>query len=62
MSEKTWLVFDVGCIECGASSAVVGVFATKEEAAAVVAAEEQDGQHYFGVWDLAPFLASADAH
>jgi hypothetical protein len=27
-----YLVFNIGCIECGVSSNVVGVFATKEQA------------------------------
>lgn len=29
---KKYLVFDVGCIECGEDSCVVGVYKTKEEA------------------------------
>jgi hypothetical protein len=31
MSEK-YIVFDVGCIECGASSNPVGIYDTEEEA------------------------------
>lgn len=27
-----WLVFDIGCIECGEESRVVGVFAAEEKA------------------------------
>lgn len=30
-----WLVFNVGCIECGVSSNVVGFFAHKHEADAI---------------------------
>jgi hypothetical protein len=30
-----WLVFDIGCNECGESSSVVGVYATEEEASRV---------------------------
>ena len=33
-----WLAFDIGCIECGEASAVIGVF--PDEAAAVRACEE----------------------
>ena len=29
---KKYLVFDVGCIECGESSAVVGLYANREQA------------------------------
>ena len=36
-----YLVFDVGCIECGESSAVVGIYATKDEAKAECAAAEE---------------------
>ena len=56
---KRWLVFDVGCIECGEDSRVIGVFATEEEAAAAAksAKAEQEknwrGQHSFEVFDLA---------
>jgi hypothetical protein len=55
---ERWLAFDVGCIECGEPSAVVGTFATEQEArAAADAAEERQqadwhGQHYFEVFDL----------
>ena len=53
-----WLVFNVGCIECGVSSNVVGVYATKEEAdniAAICNAKldwREDGQNSFEVFDL----------
>ena len=30
-----WLVFDVGCIECGVSSNVVAIYPTEQEANAV---------------------------
>lgn len=32
-----WLVFDIGCIECGVSSNVVAVYPTEHEADAVAA-------------------------
>ena len=53
-----YLVFNVGCIECGVSSAVVGVFASKVEADAL--AEKlgdkchwrEGGQNNFEVFEL----------
>ena len=56
---KRWLAFDIGCIECGEDSAVIGVYDTEDEAqtAAAAAAELQaanwTGQHQFVVCDLA---------
>lgn len=53
-----WLVFNVGCIECGVSSNVVGVYATEEEAnkIAAICNEKLDwrehGQNSFEVFDL----------
>lgn len=55
---KRWLAFDVGCIECGEASGVIGVYLTK--AAAEVAAdrvrEAQDedwhGQHSMDVYEI----------
>ena len=59
-----YLVFDVGCIECGESSGVVGIYATKDEAKAECAAAEERqsadwcGQHDFLVIELhAPTLS-----
>jgi len=55
---KRWLAFDVGCIECGESSAVIGVYGTETEAsaAAQVAAEKQQrdwhGQHSMEVFEI----------
>ena len=53
-----YLAFDIGCIECGESSAVVGVFETKE--LALKAAEEAEdkqkeswqGQHSMEVFEI----------
>lgn len=56
--QKPWMVFNVGCIECGVSSNVVGLYATKEEADQVAKTCEdhlhwrQSGQNAFGVFDL----------
>jgi hypothetical protein len=53
-----FLVFNIGCIECGVSSAVVGTYGTKEEADAVATACEmalawrEGGQNSFEVFDL----------
>ena len=55
---KRYLAFDIGCIECGEPSAVIGTFDTEEEAlaAATEAYEIQKanwhGQHGFDVFDL----------
>lgn len=32
MTEKRWLVFAIGCIECGVKSSVIGTYATKQVA------------------------------
>lgn len=53
-----WLVMNIGCIECGVSSAIVGVFA--EEAKADEIAEKcskifswrEGGQNSFEVFEL----------
>lgn len=56
-----FLVFDIGCIECGESSAVVGIYDSREEAdAAKVARADGDrdgnyfagGQHIVAVFEL----------
>lgn len=53
-----WLVFNIGCIECGVSSDVVGVYQTQDEAERVVkiCADiliwRQGGQNDFIVFDL----------
>ena len=55
---KPWMVFNVGCIECGVSSNVVGFYATEEEAKQIAQACEdhlhwrQGGQNAFEVFDL----------
>lgn len=63
---KRWLVFDIGCIECGEESDIVGLYDTKEEAvaASIVASEKQQqhwsGQHEFEIYDLAAFSPAAE--
>lgn len=55
---KRYLVFNIGCIECGVSSNVVGTYGTIEEAEKVrdlLDAElrwRQNGQNNFEVFDL----------
>jgi hypothetical protein len=61
MSEKTmkgFIVVNIGCIECGVSSGVVGIYETKEDADAVAKTCEdklswrEGGQNHFDVFDL----------
>lgn len=53
-----WLVFNVGCIECGVSSNVVGVFVHKEEADNIAKtldeklAWREGGQNSYEVFEL----------
>lgn len=53
-----WLVFNVGCIECGVSSNVVAVYPTEQEANAVakklneVHSWREGGQNSYKVFEL----------
>jgi hypothetical protein len=53
-----WLVMNIGCIECGVSSAVVGLFKTKEDAEVVAESCKEKyswregGQNEFEVFKL----------
>lgn len=53
-----WLVFNIGCIECGVSSNIVGTYATEEEALRVAKLLNdkldwrEGGQNFFEVFDL----------
>ena len=55
---KRFLVFNIGCIECGVSSDVVGLYDTKEEADKVAKTcndkldWREHGQNAFEVFDL----------
>lgn len=59
---KRWLAFDIGCIECGETSEVIGVFLTREAAEAAVEAwrspnhrwgrEGRTGQHSEEVFEI----------
>jgi hypothetical protein len=53
-----YMTFDIGSIECGESSGIVGMYATEAEAVEAADAAEQrhaanwNGQHHFEVFDL----------
>lgn len=53
-----WIVFNIGCIECGVSSNIVGIYATKEEAEKVVQSCKstlkwrEGGENHFQAFDL----------
>ena len=55
---RPWMVFNVGCIECGVSSNVVGFYTTEDEAKRVAKACEDElhwregGQNSFEVFNL----------
>lgn len=55
---KRFLAFNIGCIECGVSSAVVGTYDTEDEAEAICAKLDkcldwrEGGQNRFEVFDL----------
>lgn len=52
---KRWLVMDIGCIECGVPTYVVGTYDTENEAKAVSEAcggVSYNGQHSVEVFDL----------
>ena len=58
---KRWLLFDVGCIECGEESQPIGTYETKEEAekareeflgGSVWGHPGWGGQHFVEIYDL----------
>ena len=61
---ERFMAFDVGCIECGEPSSILGLFATEAEAQAKC--DEWDakgwrgGQHYYEVFDLQRILSGAE--
>jgi hypothetical protein len=65
---KRYLAFDIGCIECGEESGVVGTYDTEagaEHAAdAAEIAQEKDwgGQHHFVVYDLGSPESDDESH
>lgn len=62
-----WLVMNIGCIECGVSSKIVGVFADKikaeevADACANVHSWREGGQNSFEVFEL-PASELVDAY
>lgn len=65
MTVKRYLAFDIGCIECGEESNVIGTFDTRRQAIAAAnkAAKAQradwHGQHLFEVFDLEAIEATS---
>lgn len=63
-----WLVMNIGCIECGVSSAIVGVFADNEKAEAIAAECDkkfgwrEGGQNAFEVFDIPEAEKVADEY
>lgn len=53
-----WLVMNIGCIECGVSSAIVGVFEDKKKAEAIAAecykkfGWREGGQNAFELFEI----------
>ena len=60
MDEKQWVVVNIGCIECGVTSAIVGTYDDKAEADRVAGdlddklSWRQGGQNSFEVFALPP--------
>ena len=65
---KTWVVVNIGCIECGVSSAIVGVFTDKDHAESVAALCDQEynwregGQNEFHVFEMPKLDTIADEY
>ena len=59
--EKKYIVVNIGCIECGVSSKIVGVFTNKQKAESVASACDdkyswrEGGQNAFEVFELPEF-------
>lgn len=59
---KKYLVFDVGCIECGEDSCVVGIYRTNEDARKAIddyidedsrwGRKEWHGQHFVDIYPI----------
>ena len=58
----TFLAFDIGCIECGERSAVIGLFRSREDAETACKAAESEqeknwhGQHSFEVFEITDII------
>ena len=64
----SWLLMNIGCIECGVSSAVVGVFTDKAEAEAIADRLSdshnwrEGGQNAFEVFEMPQLDVVADEY
>lgn len=53
-----YVVVDIGCIECGEQSAVLGIFTNKKQAEEVqkkyreIQSNNWTGQHYFEIFEI----------
>ena len=53
-----YIVVDIGCIECGEASAILGIFDNKERAEevkekyAIIQGNNWTGQHHFKVFEI----------
>ena len=53
-----WVAVDIGCLECGESSNVLGIFTDESKAiiacdeAAEIQRKDWHGEHYFDVWHI----------
>lgn len=58
MNTKKYVVVDIGCIECGEPSTVLGIFNDKKKAESVrekyenIQEENWHGQHYFEIFEV----------
>lgn len=62
--KKQFLAMDIGCIECGEESSVIGIFSSKTEAEKAIekyrdpehrwGKEGRHGQHYEEVFEIPP--------
>ena len=67
-TKSAWIVVNIGCLECGVSSAIVGVFSDRERAFQIEAALSkthnwrEGGQNAFEVFDLPELDVVADEY
>jgi hypothetical protein len=68
MGQEAWIVVNIGCIECGVASNIVGVFSDKEEADGLAKRLNethnwrQGGQNEFAVFPMPPLNEIADEY
>ena len=55
---KYYVLVDIGCIECGEESGVLGIFTNKKKAKMVakkyekIQSDNWSGQHYFEIFEI----------